>query len=242
MELKDKVILITGASMGIGEATARKLAKMGAKLVLAARSIDKLDHLAKELSGRGAEILAVPTDLREPASIQRMVAAAMDRFGRVDVLINNAGQSIAGAVSDVNLAELRLIYELNIFAVIEAIQAVTPVMRRQGGGVIVNISSMTSRMTLPGLAGYASTKAALNLLTETARAELAPDNIRVLLMLPRTTATDFGQNALGNREMRARQRERATRSGIPVDTADQVADKIVQAIIEERPEQRMDLP
>lgn len=242
MELKDKVILITGASMGIGEATARKLAKMGAKLVLAARSIDKLDHLAKELSGRGAEVLAVPTDLREPASIQRMVAAAMDRFGRVDVLINNAGQSIAGAVSDVNLAELRLIYELNIFAVIEAIQAVTPVMRRQGGGVIVNISSMTSRMTLPGLAGYASTKAALNLLTETARAELAPDNIRVLLMLPRTTATDFGQNALGNREMRARQRERATRSGIPVDTADQVADKIVQAIIEERPEQRMDLP
>jgi short-subunit dehydrogenase len=238
MDLKDKVILITGASMGIGEVTARQLIPYGPKLALAARSIDKLDALASDLQSRRTEALAIPTDLRDPDSIKAMVDATVSKFGRVDVLINNAGQAIAGTIADVNMADLRQIYELNIFAVIEAMQAVIPVMRQQGGGIIANVSSMTSRMNLPGLAGYASTKAALNLLTQTAHTELAPDNIRVLLVLPRLTATDSGKNSLGNRAMRSQQRGNAgERRGDPPEL---VADKIIQALVEERPEQFMD--
>ncbi len=239
MELKDKVVLVTGASMGIGLATARAAAAAGAKIVLAARSTDKLTQLAEELQQSGTAALVVPTDMRNQVEVKHLVETTVQHFGRLDVLINNAGQAVAGAIADLDLEAYRQVIELNMFGPMYAIQASVPQMRTQGGGLIVNVSSMVSKMSIPGLGGYASTKAALNTLSATARGELAADNIRVITVYPRMTATDFGRNSIGNRQMRQQQRG-TPRPDVVIDTAEYVASKILEAIQKEPPEQFMD--
>jgi short-subunit dehydrogenase len=196
MELDGAVIIVTGASSGIGAATARLAAGRGARVVLAARRSDRITALATELP----DALAVATDLRDPAQIVRLVDATLDRFGRVDVLVNNAGQGLHVPVEQVRLDDLRSVTELNVYAPLLAMQAVIPAMRRQGGGAIVNVSSMTSRMVLPGAGAYSATKSALNMLSQVARRELAPDGIVVSLVYPSVTATEFHQSlAAGGR-------------------------------------------
>jgi short-subunit dehydrogenase len=190
MDLDGAVIIVTGASSGIGAATARMAAGRGAKVVLAARRADRIDALAAELP----DSLAVPTDLRDPAQIAQMVAATLDRFGRVDVLVNNAGQGLHVPVEQIRLDDLRAVTELNFYAPLLAMQAVIPAMRKQGGGAIVNVSSMTSRMVLPGVGGYSATKSALNMLSAVARKELASDGIVVSIVYPAVTATEFHQS------------------------------------------------
>ena len=157
MELDRAVVIITGASSGIGAATARLAAGRGATVALAARRVERIESLVDELSGA----LAVPTDLREPAQIVRLVDTTLDRFGRVDGLVNNAGQGLHVPLEQVRLDDLQAITELNVYAPLLAMQAVIPPMRRQGGGAIVNVSSMTSRMVLPGAGAYSATKSAL---------------------------------------------------------------------------------
>ncbi len=240
MEIKDKVTVITGASGGIGLATARRFAQAGAKVVLAARSDDKLNQLADELRGQGYEALAVPTDMRNRSEVERMIETAAKHYGRIDVLINNAGQAAAGRVAEASIDHYQQIIELNLFGPIYAIQAVVPHMRQAGGGLILNISSMVSKMHIPGLATYASTKAALNVLSDTARVELAPDNIRVLTVFPRMTATDFGKNSLGNQQMRQQQRAATPRPDVVVDSPEYVAEKILEAAQKEPEEQYME--
>src|SRR5512143_3574538 len=122
---------------------------------------------------------------------------------------------------------------------IHPMQTSVPKMRANGGGIIINVSSMVSKMHIPGLGGYAATKAALNLLSDTARGELAADNIRVITVYPRMTATDFGRNSLGNRQLRQQQRGNAA-PGVAVDTPEYVAEKILEAIQKEPAEQFMD--
>jgi short-subunit dehydrogenase len=190
MELVGAVTIVTGASSGIGAATARLAAARGANVVLAARRVARITELAEELPGA----LAVPTDLRDPAQIVRLVDTTLDWFGRVDILVNNAGQGLHVPLEQVRLDDLRAITELNVFAPLLAIQAVIPPMRRQGAGVIVNVSSMTSRMVLPGVGGYSATKAALNMISQVARRELAPDGIVVSIVYPSVTATEFHQS------------------------------------------------
>jgi short-subunit dehydrogenase len=190
MDLDGAVVIVTGASSGIGAATGRMAAGRGAKVVLAARRADRIDALAAELP----DSLAVPTDLRDPAQIAQMVAATLDRFGRVDVLVNNAGQGLHVPVQQIRLDDLRAVTELNFYAPLLAMQAVIPAMRKQGGGAIVNVSSMTSRMVLPGVGGYSATKAALNMLSAVARKELASDGIVVSIVYPAVTATEFHQS------------------------------------------------
>jgi short-subunit dehydrogenase len=222
MDIKDKVIIVTGASNGIGMATAKELAKDGAKLVLAARSADKLEQLAKDLP----EAIAVPTDMRKAEGIKNLIKAAVQKYGRVDVLINDAGQGIYGAVEKINLDEYKEVMELNVYGVLLCMQEVIPVMREQGGGMILNVSSRVSKNYFPGLAAYASTKYALNALSLTARTELEKDNIIVSVFHPKMTATDFGKNAIGQRP------DFANRPGPApeVDTPEQVAEQIVQQI------------
>ncbi len=196
MELNGAVVIVTGASSGIGAATARLAAGRGARVVLAARRSDRVKDLAAELP----DALAVPTDLRDPAQIAGLVEATLDQFGRVDVLVNNAGQGLHVPVEQVRLDDLQAITQLNFYAPLLAMQAVIPPMRRQGGGAIVNVSSMTSRMVLPGVGGYSATKAALNMLSQVARRELAPDGIVVSIVYPAVTATEFHQSlAAGGR-------------------------------------------
>ncbi|HEY3415358.1 MAG TPA: SDR family oxidoreductase, partial [Armatimonadota bacterium] len=206
MDIQGKVVIVTGASDGIGLATAHRLAAAGAKVVLSARSQEKLEATAGELRSQGYEAVAIPADMRLKPDVDRMVEETARKFGRLDALVNNAGQAVAGDIASLDLEAFRQIIDLNVFGPVYAMQAVIPHMRGNGGGVIVNVSSMVSKMAIPGLAGYASTKAALNMLSQTARGELAPENIRVITVFPRMTATSFGKNSLGNREMRQRQR------------------------------------
>jgi short-subunit dehydrogenase len=240
MEISGKVVLITGASAGIGQATARRFAAAGAKVVLVARSAEPLQNLAAEIRAHGNEVLVRPTDMRDLNDIPRMVAEAYAHFGRIDILINNAGQAVAGTVADLNIEDFRAVLELNVMGPLRAMQSVIPFLRKGGGGIIINVSSMVSKMFLPGLAGYAATKSALNTISGTARLELAPENIRVITMYPRMTATNFGENSIGNKQMRQRQRESAPRAEIVVDTAEQVAAKIVEAARAEPAEQYME--
>ena len=239
MDIRGKVILVTGASMGIGLATVRRFVDAGARVVLVARSTDTIEQAADELRHAGHDALVVTADVRDPAAVARMVDATIARYGRLDVLVNNAGQAAAGRIADINPDDYRSIIELNLFGALYAMQAAIPAMRNGGGGIIVNISSMTSKMTLPGYAAYASTKAALNLMSATARAELAPDNIRVITVYPRLTATDFGKNSLGNQQVR--QNNMANRpANITIDSAEHVATKIAEAVEKEPAEQYME--
>lgn len=226
MNIKDKVIIVTGASMGIGMASAKELSKRGGKIVLAARSKDKIDALAQELP----ESLAIETDMTDPKSIQHMIDETLKKYGRIDVLINNAGRGIYGAVENVDVHEYEKIVDLNVIGVLTAMQDVIPVMRRQGGGAIVNVSSMVSKNYFPSLGAYASTKYALNALSLTARAELEKDHIIVSVVHPTMTDTDFGKNSVKSDEM-AKQMQSRTREGMPTpDSADYVAGRIALAI------------
>src|SRR5919205_2013604 len=173
--LDGKVVLITGASSGIGEATARLVAEQGALPVLSARRTDRLEALAQELPGA----LAIPADVRDPGQVHQLVETTMKHHGRVEVLVNNAGQGLHLPLERVSLEDLVAITELNFYAPLVAMQAVVSIMRARGGGAIVNVSSGSSRMVLPGVGAYAATKAALNMLSLVAREELKPDGIIV---------------------------------------------------------------
>jgi short-subunit dehydrogenase len=217
MDIAGRVVVVTGASSGIGEAFARLAAREGARLVLAARRAERLEALAAE----SPDALAVTTDLRVPEQVRGMVDAALDRYGCVDVLVNNAGQGLHVPLEEVLLDDLRAVVELNVYAPLLAMQAVVPVMRAQGGGAIVNVSSGTTRMVLPGVGPYSSTKSALNQLSATARAEWAADGIVVSTVYPGVTATEF------HRSLRAGSMRGGTLEPRPPEV---VADAILRAI------------
>ena len=190
--LDGKVALITGASMGIGEAIARVFAAEGAQLALAARSQDRLESLARELSDT---TLVIRTDMSRPEEVRAMVEKTVERFGRIDVLVNNAAVGMYSAVSDMKPEQFEHLVRTNWLAPVYAIQAVVPHMRRQGGGQIINISSVAGTVALPWMGAYCSSKFALNALSNSLRMELAADNIRVLLVCPGRVRTPFTQNA-----------------------------------------------
>ncbi|MBU6141528.1 SDR family NAD(P)-dependent oxidoreductase [Patescibacteria group bacterium] len=224
MEIKDKVIVITGASQGIGRAAALQLAEQGARLVLAARSADALTELAKSLP----DAIAVPTDMIDPAAIRRLIEKAVEQYGKIDILINNAGKGMYGSLESIQPDQYREIMDLNVFGPLIAMQEVIPHMRAAGGGMIINVSSRVSKNFFPNLSAYASTKYALNALSLTAREELKPDHIVVSVLHPKMTATDFGKNAFHAEPFRdVRPGDRAH---MPVDTAEDVARKLLELI------------
>ncbi len=232
MNIKDKVVIVTGASEGIGKAISEALASGGAKLVLAARSLDKLHALARSLPGA----MAVRADLRVAKDIEALVEAAIRAHGRVDLLVNNAGQGMYGPVEGIDIGSYKTAMELNVYAPLRAMQLVIPRMRDAGGGMILNISSMVSKNAYPSLGAYASTKYALNALSFTARAELAKDKIVVSVFHPRMTATRFGENAIGARPSFAG----GGASRAPeVDLPEQVAAKVLELISSEAAEANM---
>jgi short-subunit dehydrogenase len=245
MQIKDKIIIVTGASQGIGLAAANLLASKGAKVVLAARSEDVIKKLERELPGS----FAVPTDMRSEADIQVLITKTIKHYGRIDVLINNAGQGMYGPVEKTDIEKYKSMFELNVVGVLRAMQAVIPHMRVQESvsgdgdhnkktrGIILNISSRVSKNYFPNLGAYASTKYALNALSLTARGELAPENITVSVMHPKLTATDFGKNAYRAGDFT--HPRPSDRPGMQADTAEQVAEKIAGLIESEEPEAEM---
>ena len=169
------------------------------------------------------EAIAVPADARRPDELRSVVRLAVERFGGLDILINNAGQGLHLPLEQVHLSDLEAITELNVYAPLVAMQAALPFMRARGGGAIVNVSSGTSRMTLPGVGAYAATKAALNQLSATARVEFASDNIVVSLVYPFITATEFHDR------LRAGARPSGV-AGFEPDSAAHVAQAIIGAV------------
>jgi short-subunit dehydrogenase len=223
-----KVIIITGATSGIGLATAHLLAQHGAKVALAARSVQTLETLTKEIPGS----FAIPTDMTNETDIKEMIHKVKEHFGRIDVLVNNAGQGLYGAIEHVGIHDYKKIIDLNIIGPLVAMQQVIPIMREQGSGHILNISSLVSKNYFPMLGAYASTKYALNCLSLTARVELEKDNIVVNVMHPGLTDTNFGENSIKVADATPFNREGMP----PADTAEFIAERILHAIESERAE------
>jgi short-subunit dehydrogenase len=194
MNLREKVIVITGASGGIGAALARQLHGRGARLALIARSAEKLAAVAKPL-----DAVAVAGDVTSAEDRRRLVDGAMAKWGRVDVLVNNAGVGMYVPAWRADMREVRNLWELNLFAVLGMIQLVVPLMRRQGGGHIVNVSSIAGKISLPWFTNYTASKFAICALTDSLRIELRPYRIGCTTICPGYVKTEFQNNALAGR-------------------------------------------
>lgn len=190
VELDGAVCVVTGASSGIGAATARLLAAEGAAVVLAARRSERIEALARELP----RALAVPTDVTAGGELERLVQLATSAFGEIDVFVSNAGQGLHVPVQQIDADDLRAVFELNVVAPLRAMQLVLPTMRERGRGAIVNVSSATALRIFPGIGGYSATKAALGVLSESARLENAESGVRISVVYPSVTATEFHQH------------------------------------------------
>ena len=179
--LTDKVVIITGASSGIGEASARLLAEQGCKLTLAARTLEKLESLASELA---ADTLVVRADMTEPADIAAMIKRTLERFGRIDVLLANAGVYIPGQFADGDIDAYSMMLRLNVDAVFRCAHAVIPIMTAQGGGDIVVTSSISGHNDIVGEPVYSASKHAVQTFVHTLRRQVAEAGIRVMSLAP----------------------------------------------------------
>lgn len=191
--MSEQVWFITGASSGFGEAFARYAIGQGHRVVAAARSIDKLDALAAEAPD---QVLAQPLDVTRTGDAEIAVKAALDRFGRIDVLINNAGYGVVGAVEETPMAELRAQMETNFFGAFAVTQAVLPTLRARRSGAIVNISSLGGQLSMPGFGAYSASKFALEGLSEALAGELSPFGIKVLIVEPGAFRTNLASGAM----------------------------------------------
>ncbi|WNG29065.1 SDR family oxidoreductase [Cystobacter fuscus] len=191
-DFRGKVVLITGASSGIGRAVARVYAAQGAHLVLAARREPALRDAAREVESLGVRALPVCCDITREEDVARLVRETEAAFGGLDVLVNNAGLGLYGPVEGFSEAQLRQVFEVNFFGLVRVTRAALPLLRQRApGSQVINVSSVLGHRGLPLLGGYGSSKAAVNLLTESLRAELATEGIRVLLVSPGLTETEF---------------------------------------------------
>lgn len=184
--MPDPVAVITGAGGGIGRATAIELAGAGYRVVLAGRDANALEETLRAVGGRG---LAVPTDVTRSDQVDRLIAAALDRFARVDAIVNNAGVAPVRSIAMMTDEEWMEVFKTNLYATFFATRAAWPVFERQGGGVVVNISSAAARDPFPGFAAYGAAKAGLNLFGLAAAREGAPVGIRVHTIAPGAVET-----------------------------------------------------
>ncbi len=218
--LKGKVAIITGASSGIGEATAQALAERGAAVVAAARNGERLRELEKGVQASGGKILGVKTDVSGRDSVDAMLVRTVEEFGAPDILVNNAGLGLSGRVEELRVEDLRDVMEVNLIGPLNCIQAALPHMKP--GGHIINVSSVVGKRAIPKVGGYCASKFALNGLTDALRIEVAKRGIAVTSIYPGTTSTAFRDNS-----RRTRDEKRGWRP--PGVTPDKVAEKIVRA-------------
>jgi len=190
-KLDGQVVIVTGASAGIGEATVRMLAAAGANLVLVARRKDRLDQLKKEIEKGGTRALGVTADVTSAGDRERIVQTTMSEFGRIDALVNNAGYGQRGPIEMVPVEAIRQNFETNLFSLIALTQLVIPIMRNQASGRIVNVSSVAGRVARPLSSVYDATKHALEAVSDGLRGELAPFGIKVVIIEPGFIITEF---------------------------------------------------
>jgi NAD(P)-dependent dehydrogenase (short-subunit alcohol dehydrogenase family) len=240
VDLQGKTVIVTGASSGIGEAVSRAFVAAGANVVLASRNQPALAALAEELGHE--RTLAVATDVTKRDQVDALVERAVNRFGRLDVIVNNAGVGLRASIADLDPAEFERLIQVNLMGPLYGMQAAIRAMRQTGGGktsggTIVNVSSGTSRIVVPFIGGaYPALKRALEILSDYARAELVEDGIKVLVVLPYLTTTNFAKNALGAGAAPAPNFEAMRRNLPPAHSAEFVANRIVEGVRNEETE------
>jgi uncharacterized protein len=201
MELSGKVVVVTGASMGIGEAIAQVFAGQGASVVLLSRDSSRAEA-ARNRIGFVERTAAFSCDVRHSEEIDRVLGLTLHHFQRIDVWINNAGHGLIDSVSEMDMSACHEMFETNFFGAVTAMQKVIPIMKQQGGGTIVNISSVAGHVPLPFHGAYSATKFALNALGKAARVELKKDGIHVMTVCPGYVRTAFGENAIRGHELK----------------------------------------
>ncbi len=222
-QIRGARILITGASQGIGRALAEEAVRRGARVLAAARSRDQLQELADKVRGEGAEVLPLQADVTSETDRERILHAAAERLGGLDVLINNAGIGATGHFADASPERLRKIFEVNFFGLTETTRVCLPLLRQGNKPAILNISSIAGRRGIPARSEYSASKFAVQGFSEALRTELAKDGIDVLVVCPGLTQTNFSQNMLEQKAL------------VPMDhlrgmTAEQVAVATLRAI------------
>lgn len=229
MKLSNQVAVITGASEGIGAAIARRFAGDGARVVLAARSEEKLEALAEELGSERA--LAVPTDVTDAEQVKRLMARTREHFGGLDILVNNAGVGLYASVAEMAWADFEQMWKVNFFGVVRCIREALPDLRERRG-MVVNISSVAGKLAIPYLTGYCASKFALNAFSTGLRMELAQAGVRVVVVCPGTVRTPFHQSAFRSNRLPEVFAQRS-RGGI---SAERVAAATLRAVVRERRE------
>jgi NADP-dependent 3-hydroxy acid dehydrogenase YdfG len=215
--IEGKVVVITGASSGLGAATARGLSAQGARVVLGARRQDRIQSLAEELTSHGGKAIAVTMDVSDRAQVKRLVDAAVQAYGRIDVMINNAGLMPQAPLERLMVDEWDRMIDVNIKGVLYGIAAALPYMKQQKSGHFINVSSVAGHKVGPGFAVYAATKHAVLALSEGLRQEVKPYNIRTTVISPGAVATEL-PDSVTDPDTAARVRAFYAEAAIPADS------------------------
>jgi short-subunit dehydrogenase len=222
MIVRDSVVVVTGASAGIGRATAVLLAKAGANVIVTARREDRLAILLQELNEYGGRHLAVAGDIGEVAFAQLLLERTVSEFGRLDVLVNNAGVGHRSSLAETAPEHLQAIWATNVFGLVVLTQTAVAHMKQQGQGHIINVSSILGQRPMPGSVFYAASKTAVNFISRGLRMELKAYNIKVTTLYPGLTATEFAQARFGQKD--------STFLGLKGVSAERVGRAIVRGI------------
>jgi short-subunit dehydrogenase len=225
-----RVIAITGGSAGIGRATALRLARDGAAIAICARRAERLDAVASEIVAAGGQAWSTVADVARAGDMDRFVAASVERFGRLDVMMCNAGFGIAGAIDDIAPDQMRKLVDINYMGTYYAARAALPIFRRQGAGHLIIVSSIVGKRGVPYMGAYAATKFAQVGLAESLRSELAGSSIHVSVVFPVSTETEFFD------VMSSETGTAITRAAGPRQSAGTVADAIARALDRPVPE------
>ena len=212
---ENQTVIITGASSGIGEAIARRLAESGARLVLGARRVERLQAVARDIAAKGGRALAVAADVTRLEDVERLVAEARREFGRLDVIVNNAGVMPLSLLKDRKVDEWNRMIDVNLRGVLHGIAAALPVFEAQGSGHVINITSVADRSVFPTSAVYSATKFAARALSEGLRLESGP-NLRVTVIAPGATESELA-DGISDPELRRAAIENFRRELIPAD-------------------------
>src|SRR5256712_860773 len=230
IDVSSKVVVVTGASMGIGEALARIFADHGARVVLLSRDAGRAEA-ARDRVGHTERTLALSCDVRNREEIDRVLSLTLHHFNRIDVWINNAGHGLLDSVAQLDMTACRETFDTNFFGAVESMLAVIPVMKQQGTGTIINISSVAGHIPLPFHAAYSATKFAMNAFGKAASVELKSAGIHVMTVCPGYVRTEFGAHAVRGREKKTVRP--ATVRGI---SAERVARAVLHGYIKQKRE------
>lgn len=214
MDISQKVIVITGASSGLGEASARLLAKNGAAVVLGARRIDKIATLAQEIMDSGGRVVAVQTDVSDREQVKRLVETAVDKYGKIDVILNNAGVMPLSLVEELKVEEWENMIDINLKGVLYGVASALPYMKAARAGHIINVASTAGHRVAATTAVYSATKYAVRALSEGIRQEVTPYNIRTTIISPGASSTGL-MDGISSTELRNSLQESSSSYALP---------------------------